>query len=91
MLLGIVDSKPWLPTGCGFEEFLDGEMIADAPKSGNPALRVELWALFAEKVLHCHLRKYLRMDSSCLSQLYTVLKDHNADVKKNVQKLFFHL
>jgi hypothetical protein len=61
-------------------------MTADAPKSGNPALRAELWALFAEKLLHCHLRKYLRMDFSCSSQLYTILKDRNADVKKNVQE-----
>jgi hypothetical protein len=39
MLLGIGDSKPWIPIGCGLKEFSDGEMIADAPKSGNPALK----------------------------------------------------
>jgi cytoskeleton-associated protein 5 len=86
MLLGIGDSKPWIPTGCGFKEFFNGEMIADDHKPGNPALRIRLWTLFAEKLLHCHLRKYLRMDFLCLSQLYTILKDHNADVKKNVHE-----
>jgi cytoskeleton-associated protein 5 len=49
VLLGIGDTKPWIRTECGFKEFFDGEMIADAHKSSNTALIVEQWARFTEK------------------------------------------
>lgn len=35
---------------CGYREFFDGEMVADALKSGSPTLRSELWCWLAEKL-----------------------------------------
>lgn len=33
---------------CGYKEFFDGEMLADAFKSGSPVLRSELWGWLAQ-------------------------------------------
>lgn len=35
---------------CGYKEFFESEMMADALKSGSPALRIELWCWLAENV-----------------------------------------
>nr|XP_018902745.1 PREDICTED: cytoskeleton-associated protein 5 [Bemisia tabaci]XP_018902746.1 PREDICTED: cytoskeleton-associated protein 5 [Bemisia tabaci]XP_018902747.1 PREDICTED: cytoskeleton-associated protein 5 [Bemisia tabaci]XP_018902749.1 PREDICTED: cytoskeleton-associated protein 5 [Bemisia tabaci] len=67
---------------CGFRELFDGEMIADALKSGSPALRSELWAWLTEKLptLKSVPKEEL---TACLPTLYANLEDRNADVRKN--------
>lgn len=69
---------------CGYKEFFEGEMIAEAFKSGSPALRSELWCWLAEK-LPTILVKSISKDEllSCLPYLYSNICDRNADVRKN--------
>lgn len=55
------DSKGWMRTTametinsfaeqCGYKEFFEAEMIADALKAGSPTLRSELWNWLAESL-----------------------------------------
>ncbi|PNF34800.1 hypothetical protein B7P43_G03732 [Cryptotermes secundus] len=98
MLQGMGDSKPWIRTAaaacintwgdhCGFKEFFDGEMIGDALKSGNPALRIELWAWLAEKLPTLPPRTIPKEELLiCLPHLYANVEDRNVDVRKNAQE-----
>jgi cytoskeleton-associated protein 5 len=67
-------------------------MIGNVLKSGNPALRVELWARLKEK-LPTLPHKTITKDELliCLSQLYTNVEDRNKDVKKDAQEAVFPL
>ncbi|KAE8740038.1 hypothetical protein FOCC_FOCC014444 [Frankliniella occidentalis] len=90
------DSKQWIRSSAvacintfgeqgSFKEFFEGEMIADALKSGSPALRVELWNWLSERL---PLIKVVPKDELvvCLPYLFSNLEDRNADVRKNAQE-----
>lgn len=72
---------------CGYKEFFDGEMIAEALKSGSPALRTELWGWLSEK-LPTITPKTIPKDEilACLPYLYANICDRNADVRKNANE-----
>ncbi|XP_072383442.1 protein mini spindles [Diabrotica undecimpunctata] len=72
---------------CGYKEFFDGEMIADALKSGSPALRIELWNWLAENVPKIPPKQIPKEELVvCIPHLYSNLEDRNADVRKNAQE-----
>lgn len=72
---------------CGYKEFFDGEMIAEALKSGSPSLRTELWGWLCEK-LPLLPPKSIPKDEiiACLPYLYANICDRNADVRKNANE-----
>ena len=35
---------------CGYKDLFEGEMIADALKTGSPTLKIELWLWLSEKL-----------------------------------------
>ncbi|XP_054291046.1 protein mini spindles-like isoform X1 [Macrosteles quadrilineatus] len=92
-LVGMGDTKTWIRTAaiscvntwgdqCGYRELFDGEMIADALKSGSPALRSELWGWLAEKLPNIKSVPKEEM-TACIPVLLNNLEDRNADVRKN--------
>lgn len=72
---------------CGFKEFFESEMIADAMKNGSPVLRSELWTWIAV-VLPGIPPKLISKDEllSIMPHLYTNIIDRNADVRKNANE-----
>ncbi|XP_026677349.1 protein mini spindles, partial [Diaphorina citri] len=93
LLQGMGDSKTWIRSSavtcinkwgetCGFKEFFDGEMIADALKAGSPILRAELWAWLATTLPEVKTVPKEELHA-CLLLLYSNLEDRNADVRKN--------
>lgn len=92
---GLGDNKAYLRTACitcintwgdqcGYKEFFDGEMIADALKNGTPALKTEVWGWMAEKLPNMPPKSINKEELiSCLSHLYANICDRNADVRKN--------
>lgn len=72
---------------CGYKEFFDGEMIATALKSGNPALRTELWGWLNEK-LPTIPPKSIPKDEllACLPFLYANILDRSVEVRKNANE-----
>lgn len=94
-LQGMGDSKTWIRSAavscintwgdlCGYKEFFDGEMIADALKSGSPTLRSELWAWLAEKLPNIPPKSFPKEElTACIGSLFANLEDRNADVRKN--------
>lgn len=97
-LNGLGDNKSFIRTAsitciniwgdqCGYKEFFDGEMIAEALKSGSPALRTELWGWLSEK-LPALPPKSISKDEilACLPYLYANICDRNADVRKNANE-----
>ncbi|KAG8312018.1 hypothetical protein J6590_031481 [Homalodisca vitripennis] len=92
-LQGMGDSKVWIRSAavacintwgdqCGYREFFDGEMVADALKSGSPTLRTELWGWLAEKLPNIKTVPKEEM-VACIPVLLANLEDRNADVRKN--------
>ncbi|XP_014256323.1 protein mini spindles isoform X2 [Cimex lectularius] len=89
------DTKPWIKNAVipclntwgetgGYKEFFEGEIIADALKSGSPSLRSELWAWLSEKLPNIPLRTIPKDElTACLPTLYANLEDRNAEVRKN--------
>lgn len=95
-LQGLGDGKAWIRTASiscintfgdqgGYKDFFEGEMIADALKTGSPTLRIELWNWLAEKLPKL---KSIPKDELllCIPYLYTNVEDRNADVRKNAQE-----
>lgn len=92
------DSKTWIRSAaiacintwgdeCGYKEFFDGEMIADALKAGSPTLRTELWAWLALKIPPIPVKQISKEELlACLPHLYSNLEDRNSDVRKNAQE-----
>ncbi|XP_059619515.1 protein mini spindles isoform X2 [Phlebotomus argentipes] len=69
---------------CGYKEFFDGEMIAEALKSGGPGLKTELWGWLAEKLGDLPVKSISRDELvACLPHLYASICDRNAEVRKN--------
>lgn len=69
---------------CGYKEFFEAEMIADALRNGSPALRAELLCWLAEKMPPLQPRTLSKDElMACLPHLYTNLCDRTADVRKH--------
>jgi cytoskeleton-associated protein 5 len=96
ILRGLGDNKAYLRQACiacmntwgdqcGYKEFFDGEMFADALKSGTPALKTEVWGWMAEKLPNNPPPKSINKEEfvSCLPHLYANIIDRNVDVRKN--------
>ncbi|XP_053677299.1 protein mini spindles [Anopheles nili] len=94
-LKGLGDSKSFIRSAClscintwgeqaGYKDFFDGEMIADALKTGSPALRTELYAWLAEKLPNMPPKSIPKDELvAMLPHLYTHITDRSADVRKN--------
>lgn len=95
ILRGLGDNKAYLRSACitcmnswgdqcGYKEFFDGEMFADALKSGTPALKTEVWGWMAEKLPDIPPKSINKEELvACLPHLYANIVDRNADVRKN--------
>ncbi|XP_059481984.1 protein mini spindles isoform X2 [Neocloeon triangulifer] len=95
MLQGLSDSKSQvrsLAMDCikvwaeqsGLKEIYEGEMIADALKTGNPFLKAELFQWMAESLTNA--KKISKEDLiATLPHLMAAVEDRNADVRKNAQ------
>ncbi|KAM8705778.1 hypothetical protein ACLKA7_010128 [Drosophila subpalustris] len=71
----------------GYKEFFESEMIADALKSGSPALKVELWSWLAEKLPPLPPKSIPKEElTSIVPHLYAHICDRNADVRKNANE-----
>ncbi|XP_030375807.1 protein mini spindles isoform X2 [Scaptodrosophila lebanonensis] len=71
----------------GYKEFFEAEMIADALKSGSPALKVELWNWLAEKLPALPNKSISKEElASMVPHLYAHICDRNADVRKNANE-----
>lgn len=98
ILRGLGDNKAYLRTACitcintwgdqcGYKEFFDGEMFADALKNGTPALKSEVWAWMADKLPNLPQKSINKEElNSCLPHLYANICDRNADVRKNANE-----
>lgn len=97
-LHGLGDSKAFIRTASitcvnvwgdqgGYKDFFSGEMIAEALKTGSPALRTELWGWLNEK-LPIIPPKSIPKDEilAILPYLYANICDRNADVRKNANE-----
>lgn len=95
ILRGLGDNKSYLRAAsitcmntwgeqCGYKEFFEGEMFADALKVGTPALKVEVWGWLAEKLPNIP-PKGINKDELivCLPHLYANITDRSVDVRKN--------
>ncbi|XP_017847656.1 protein mini spindles isoform X3 [Drosophila busckii] len=68
----------------GYKEFFESEMIADALKSGSPALKVEVWTWLAEKLPGLPPKSISKEElNTMVPHLYAHICDRNADVRKN--------
>ncbi|XP_020818600.1 protein mini spindles isoform X1 [Drosophila serrata] len=71
----------------GYKEFFESEMIADALKSGSPALKVDLWAWLAKKLPVLPPKSVSKEDlHSMVPHLYAHICDRNADVRRNANE-----
>ena len=98
ILRGLGDSKAYLRTAavtcintwgdqCGYKEFFDGEMFADALKTGTPALKSEVWSWMADKLPNMPPKSVNKEElAACLPHLYANICDRNADVRKNANE-----
>ncbi|CAB0005062.1 unnamed protein product [Nesidiocoris tenuis] len=94
LLKFIGDPKVWIRTpaiscvntlgdACGYREFFENEIIADALKSGSPSTRAELWTWLAEKLPNIPVKTISKDELlACLPTLYNNLEDRAADVRK---------
>ncbi|CRK99142.1 CLUMA_CG012503, isoform A [Clunio marinus] len=98
ILRGLGDNKAYLRSACitcintwgdqcGYKEFFDGEMFADALKSGTPSLKTEVWGWMAEKLPNMPTKSINKEELiACLPHLYANICDRNADVRKNANE-----
>lgn len=95
---GLGDSKAFIRSACitcinimgdqaGYKEFFESEMIADALKTGSPALKTEVWGWLAEKLPGLPTKSIQKDElHSLLPHLYANICDRNADVRKNANE-----
>lgn len=71
----------------GFKEFFEGEMLAEAFKTGSPSLKIELWGWVAEKLPNIPVKQVTKDElMSMVPHLYANICDRNADVRKNANE-----
>lgn len=71
----------------GYKEFFESEMIADALKTGSPALKSELWGWLAERLPQMPPKSIPKEElTSMVPHLYAHICDRNVDVRKNANE-----
>ncbi|XP_017478345.1 PREDICTED: cytoskeleton-associated protein 5 isoform X2 [Rhagoletis zephyria] len=71
----------------GYKEFFESEMIADALKTGSPALKSELWGWLAERMPQMPPKSISKEElTSMVPHLYAHICDRNVDVRKNANE-----
>ncbi|KAG0714752.1 Cytoskeleton-associated protein 5 [Chionoecetes opilio] len=71
----------------GLKETVDGEVFADALKSGSPFLKAELFTWMAEKLKDAPTKSINKEEvHSCTQYLFTALEDRSADVRKGANE-----
>ncbi|KAL5273334.1 msps family protein [Megaselia abdita] len=71
----------------GFKEFFEGEMLAEAFKTGSPALKTELWGWVAEKLPNIPVKQVSKDElMSLVPHLYANICDRSVDVRKNANE-----
>ncbi|XP_053968988.1 protein mini spindles isoform X4 [Anastrepha ludens] len=71
----------------GYKEFFENEMIADALKTGSPALKSELWGWLAERMPQMPPKSVSKEElTSMVPHLYAHICDRNVDVRKNANE-----
>ncbi|CAD6995897.1 unnamed protein product [Ceratitis capitata] len=71
----------------GYKEFFESEMIADALKTGSPALKSELWGWLAEHMPLLPPKSIPKEElTSMVPHLYAHVCDRNVDVRKNANE-----
>lgn len=98
ILRGLGDNKAYLRAACitcintfgdqcGYKEFFEGEMLADALKNGTPALKTEVWGWMADKLPNMPPKSINKEELiACLPHLYANICDRNVDVRKNANE-----
>ncbi|XP_067640412.1 protein mini spindles isoform X4 [Eurosta solidaginis] len=70
-----------------YKEFFENEMIADALKTGSPALKSELWGWLAERLPQMPPKSISKEElGSMVPHLYAHVCDRNVDVRKNANE-----
>ncbi|XP_045137050.1 cytoskeleton-associated protein 5-like isoform X4 [Portunus trituberculatus] len=71
----------------GLKETIDGEVFADALKSGSPFLKAELFPWMAEKLKDAPPKSINKEEiHACTQYLFAALEDRNADVRKGANE-----
>lgn len=71
----------------GLKETVDGEVFADALKSGSPFLKSELFLWMAEKLKDAPPKSVNKEElHACTQYLFMALEDRNADVRKGANE-----
>ncbi|XP_014276098.1 protein mini spindles [Halyomorpha halys] len=95
LMKAIGDPKIWIRSAvipcfntwgqvCGFKEFFEGELIADALKTGSTTVRSELWTWLSNLLPNIPNNRLKKEElTACLPTLYSNLEDRNSDVRKN--------
>lgn len=98
ILQGLGDSKSFLKQACstcittwgnicGYKEFFECEMIAEALKTGGPGLRIELWGWLAVRLPDMPPKSISKDELlACIPYLFANICDRNAEVRKNANE-----
>ncbi|KAK4303692.1 hypothetical protein Pmani_024319 [Petrolisthes manimaculis] len=71
----------------GLKETIDGEVFADALKSGSPFLKSELFMWMAEKLKDAPPKSINKEEiHACTQYLFMALEDRNADIRKGANE-----
>lgn len=71
----------------GLKETIDGEVFADALKSGSPFLKAELFPWMAEKLKDASPKSINKEEiHACTQYLFAALEDRSADVRKGANE-----
>lgn len=71
----------------GYKEFFESEMIADALKTGSPALKSDLWGWLADRLPQMSPKSIPKEElTSMVPHLYAHICDRNVDVRKNANE-----
>ncbi|XP_045035689.1 cytoskeleton-associated protein 5 [Daphnia magna] len=76
----------WVEQCNGMKEFFEGEVIADALKTGNPFVKADLLTWLAEKLPNVNAKVLNKDDvTACVPHLLAAIEDRTADVRKAAQ------
>nr|CAH0109138.1 unnamed protein product [Daphnia galeata] len=76
----------WVEQCNGMKEFFEGEVIADALKTGNPFVKADLLTWLAEKLPSVNAKVLNKDDvNACVPHLLAAIEDRTADVRKAAQ------
>ncbi|XP_059352575.1 cytoskeleton-associated protein 5-like isoform X2 [Daphnia carinata] len=76
----------WVEQCNGMKEFFEGEVIADALRTGNPFVKADLLTWLAEKLPNVNAKVLNKDDvTACVPHLLAAIEDRTADVRKAAQ------